>query len=62
MNDNRQAIEKAFQSYMEEANNFWEKGNKSAGSRARGALMDLKNLAHAERTAIQEKKNNEKSK
>ena len=60
MKDNRKEIEQAFQKYMEEANLFWDKGNKSAGARARGALMDLKNLAHAERTAIQEKKNSEK--
>lgn len=57
MKDNRQAIEAAFQTYMEEANKFWDDGNKSAGARARAALMDLKNLAHAERTAIQEQKN-----
>ncbi len=60
MKDNRKEIEQAFQKYMDEANNFWDKGNKSAGARARAALMDLKNLAHAERTAIQEKKNSEK--
>jgi hypothetical protein len=60
MKDNRIEIEKAFNAYMAEAKKFWEDGNKSAGARARGFLMDLKNLSHAERTAIQEKKNSEK--
>jgi len=60
MKDNRIEIEKAFTAYMAEAKKFWDDGNKSAGARARGHLMDIKNLAHAERTAIQEQKNSEK--
>ena len=57
MNDNRKAIEAAFNSYMEQANKFWDNGVKSAGAKARGALMELKQLAHTERAAIQEQKN-----
>lgn len=60
MKDNRKEIEEAFHTYMEEANSFWDKGNKSAGTRARAALMNIKDLVHAERTAIQNKKNSEK--
>lgn len=63
MKDNRKEIEEAFNTYMKEANAFWDGTGKSAnaiskaGSNARAALMDIKNLAAAERTAIQEKKN-----
>lgn len=35
----------------------FEDGNASAGTRARGALMDLKKLADARRKEIQAKKN-----
>lgn len=37
---------------------FYNKGNKAAGTRARKALQDLKNLAQDVRKEIQEKKNN----
>ena len=61
MKDNRNEIEQAFNTYKEEAANFWDKGNASAGARARAALMDLKNLVSAERNAIQETKNSRKA-
>ena len=35
----------------------FEAGNASAGTRARGALMEIKKLADARRKEIQEKKN-----
>lgn len=38
---------------------FYEKGNKAAGTRARKAMMELKNLAHEIRQEIQAIKNNE---
>ena len=38
---------------------FYEKGNKAAGTRARKAMMNLKNLAHEVRQEIQEIKNTE---
>lgn len=62
MKDNRTEIKAAFDAYMEESTKFWDGGNASAGTRARNALMDIKNLAHAERNAIQEKKNETKGK
>lgn len=50
-------IVEALEVYLEENSKFEEKGNKSAGTRARKALMELKNLATARRKEIQEKKN-----
>lgn len=55
--DNREKIKEVYENYVNNANLFWEKNNASAGARARKALMELKKLAHEERTAIQEKKN-----
>lgn len=37
---------------------FYEKGNKAAGTRARKAMADLRNLAQDIRKEIQEIKNN----
>ena len=51
-------IVEALETYLEENLKFVEKGNKSAGTRARKALMDLKNLATLRRKEIQEVKNN----
>ena len=36
---------------------FYEKGNKAAGTRARKAMQDVKNLAQDIRKDIQERKN-----
>jgi ABC-type Zn uptake system ZnuABC Zn-binding protein ZnuA len=44
---------------QEDLMKFYEKGNKAAGTRARKAMMELKNLAHEVRQEIQEIKNNE---
>lgn len=41
-----------------ELQNFYEKGNKSAGTRARKAMSDLAKWCAAERKAVQDKKNN----
>lgn len=57
MKDNREAIKNAFETYMLKAEEFWGKGIKRAAAEARAALLDIKNLAHAERTAIQDAKN-----
>lgn len=40
-----------------EAEAFFLKGNKSAGTRLRGAMQTLKNLAQEVRTEVQEIKN-----
>jgi len=37
---------------------FYEKGNKTAGTRVRKGLQDLKKLAQDIRVEVQEKKNN----
>jgi len=44
---------------QEDLMKFYEKGNKAAGTRARKAMMELKNLAHEVRQEIQEIKNTE---
>lgn len=44
---------------QEDLMKFYEKGNKAAGTRARKAMMNLKNLAHEIRQEIQDIKNNE---
>ncbi len=36
---------------------FYDKGNQAAGTRVRKGMQDLKNLAQAIRTEVQEKKN-----
>lgn len=41
-----------------ELQNFYEKGNKSAGTRARKAMSDLAKWCATERKAVQDKKNN----
>ena len=37
---------------------FYEKGNKAAGTRVRGAMQDMKNLAQDIRKEVQDMKNN----
>jgi hypothetical protein len=44
---------------QEDLMKFYDKGNKAAGTRARKAMMELKNLAHEVRQEIQEIKNTE---
>jgi hypothetical protein len=44
-----------------DAEAFFTKGNKSAGTRVRGAMQTLKQLAQEVRTAVQEAKNAEKA-
>jgi|ETNmetMinimDraft_22_1059887.scaffolds.fasta_scaffold443382_2 ABC-type tungstate transport system permease subunit len=53
-------IVEALENYLEENAKFVDKGNKSAGTRARKALMDLKNLATTRRKEIQDIKNADK--
>ena len=47
----------AIETYLAENEKF-ESGNKAAGTRARKALMEIKNLAGDRRQEIQEVKNN----
>lgn len=49
-------IAEAYASYIEENTKFTEKGNKSAGVRARKALLELTKLAKARRAEISEAK------
>ena len=60
--DKRKELQEAVNAYMDEANKFWDNGNASAGTRARTALMTIKNLVSMERTAIQDQKNAKKGK
>lgn len=55
--DTHENILEAIDAYLEENAKFEEKGVKAAGTRARKALMDLKNLAHTRRKEIQDAKN-----
>jgi len=54
--DTTEQIAEAFASYMDENAKFILKGNKSAGTRARKALLDLTKLAKARRAEISEEK------
>lgn len=51
-------IQETVEEYVQENEKF-EAGNKSAGTRARKALMELKKLAGEARNEIQAKKNEE---
>lgn len=55
-----QQILNALATYADESAKFEEKGNASAGTRARAALGDLAKLAKARRLEIQETKNAKK--
>lgn len=46
-------------SLEEDMEKFYSKGNKTAGTRARKTLQDMKKLAQEIRIEIQEKKNDE---
>lgn len=58
MSNTNSQIQAAVETYMAENAKF-ESGNKSAGTRARKALMDLKKLADVRRKEIQAEKNDE---
>lgn len=58
MSNTSAAIAEAIRTYESENAKF-ESGNKSAGTRARKALMDLKKLADQRRKEIQAEKNDE---
>jgi len=51
-------LEEMVTEFKLEFNNFKEKGNKSAGTRARKALSDISKFCATTRKAIQEEKNN----
>jgi hypothetical protein len=50
-------IKKEFEQYEEDISLFNEKGNKSAGTRARKALMNISRLCKEIRKEIQSRKN-----
>jgi Histone H1-like protein Hc1 len=54
-----QELLKMIQSWDEDFKKFYEKGNKAAGTRLRGAMQDLKKLAQEIRVEIQGKKGSE---
>ncbi len=56
MSNTSAQIQEALQTFLAEDEKFTA-GNKSAGTRARKALMDLKKLADARRKEIQAEKN-----
>lgn len=51
-------LEQKFEEYRREYSEFVNKGNKSAGTRARKALSDVGRLVKDVRNEIQENKNN----
>ena len=55
--DNLEKIQDQFADFLVEYNTFSAKGNKSAGTRARKALMEITKLAKDIRKEIQDKKN-----
>lgn len=57
MDNTHDKILQAVDTYLEENQKFEEKNVKVAATRARKALMDLKNLAHTRRKEIQDQKN-----
>ncbi|MBO5423107.1 MAG: hypothetical protein J6A06_04885 [Fibrobacteraceae bacterium] len=54
-------MEQAFESFKREFEKF-ERGNKSAGTRARKSLQDIKKISQDIRNYIQESKKDEESK
>ena len=50
-------IKALLEAAVKDADAFFLKGNKSAGTRLRGAMQTLKNLAQEVRTEVQEIKN-----
>ena len=59
MSEIHAAILENFETYVTENQKFVVKGNKSAGTRARKALMELTRLAKSRRAEIQDEKNSE---
>jgi hypothetical protein len=56
-----QALQDLFETFLKEDAAFTTKGNKAAGTRARGALGDLAKLAKVRRAEIQAAKNEAKA-
>ncbi len=54
-------IKSLLESVEKDAESFYSKGNKSAGTRLRGAMQTLKQMAQEVRTEVQEIKNTEKA-
>ena len=54
-------IKSLLESVEKDAESFYTKGNKSAGTRLRGAMQTLKQMAQEVRTEVQEIKNTEKA-
>jgi hypothetical protein len=54
-------IKSLLESSEKDAEAFFVKGNKSAGTRLRGSMQTLKQLAQEVRTVVQEAKNAEKA-
>jgi phage tail tape-measure protein len=54
-------IKSLLESVEKDAESFYSKGNKSAGTRLRGAMQSLKQLAQDVRAEVQEIKNTEKA-
>lgn len=54
-------IKSLLESVEKDAESFYTKGNKSAGTRLRGAMQTLKQLAQEVRTEVQEIKNSDKA-
>jgi hypothetical protein len=54
-------IKSLLESVEKDAESFYTKGNKSAGTRLRGAMQTLKQLAQEVRSEVQEIKNSDKA-
>jgi hypothetical protein len=54
-------IKSLLESVEKDAESFYSKGNKSAGTRLRGAMQTLKQMAQEVRAEVQEIKNSEKA-
>ncbi len=57
MEDNINSIETQFEIFTDNVSKFNEKGNASAGTRARKALLEISKISKDLRKQIQEKKN-----
>lgn len=55
------SIKSLLESVEKDAESFYTKGNKSAGTRLRGAMQTLKQMAQEVRAEVQEIKNSEKA-
>ena len=54
-------IKSLLESVEKDAESFYTKGNKSAGTRLRGAMQTLKQMAQEVRSEVQEIKNSDKA-